>query len=66
MEEGRKLREEQYAALKDKEWEDTLRREAELHRSAHTCWASQMGAGSAEHLHASQLVDPSHAHCAEC
>lgn len=34
MEEGRKLREEQYAALKDKEWEDTLRREAELHRSA--------------------------------
>lgn len=33
MEAGRKLREEQYAALKDKEWEDTLRREAELHRS---------------------------------
>jgi hypothetical protein len=32
MEAGRKLREEQYAALKDKEWEDTLRREAELHR----------------------------------
>lgn len=34
MEAGRRLREEQYAALKDKEWEDTLRREAELHRSA--------------------------------
>lgn len=32
MEAGRKLREEQYAALKDKEWEDTLMREAELHR----------------------------------
>lgn len=33
MEAGRRLREEQYAALKDKEWEDTLRREAEMHRS---------------------------------
>jgi hypothetical protein len=32
MEAGRKLREEQYAALKDKEWEDTLLSEAELHR----------------------------------
>jgi hypothetical protein len=35
MEAGRKLREEQYAAVKDREWEDTLRREAELHRSGH-------------------------------
>lgn len=34
MEAGRRLREEQYAALKDKEWEDTLRREGELHRWA--------------------------------
>ncbi len=32
MEAGRQLREEQYAALKDKEWEDTLRREAQRHR----------------------------------
>ncbi|WIA32870.1 hypothetical protein OEZ86_006044 [Tetradesmus obliquus] len=33
MEADRKLREEQYAARRDKDWEETLRREAELHRS---------------------------------
>jgi hypothetical protein len=32
MEAGRKLREEHYAELKDKEWEETLRREAALHK----------------------------------
>lgn len=32
MEADRKLREEQYAARRDKDWEETLRREAELHR----------------------------------
>jgi hypothetical protein len=32
MEADRKLREQQYAARRDKDWEETLRREAELHR----------------------------------
>lgn len=34
MEADRRQREEQYAALKDKEWRDTLQREAQLHRWA--------------------------------
>lgn len=32
MEADRQLREEQYAAQREKDWEDTLRREAEIHR----------------------------------
>jgi hypothetical protein len=32
MEADRKLREQQYAARRDKDWKETLRREAELHR----------------------------------
>ena len=53
MEAGRRLREEQYAALKDKEWEDTLRREADMHRSA---------AGSREVKGSLYMVGWSHAH----
>lgn len=52
MEAGRKLREEQYAALKDKEWEDTLRREAELHR----CVACAHGSCQLPHCMAPQPV----------
>eukprot|EP00878_Enallax_costatus_P044531 GHUV01053192.1.p1 GENE.GHUV01053192.1~~GHUV01053192.1.p1 ORF type:complete len:383 (+),score=153.40 GHUV01053192.1:92-1240(+) len=33
MEADRQLREEQYAARREKDWEETLRREAEIHRS---------------------------------
>lgn len=32
MEADRKLREQQYAARREKDWEETIRREAELHR----------------------------------